>query len=144
MQREVLSDAQARTKGIHLPCLLETVREQGILRPSTQRGMGGTRPHAWRTDDELRTEFAEETTDFLIQTKRDRNQIVFCSGKCEDAHFDQQVCSNCGGTDGVADFPFPDSDAMPQLPKAMEQLSRPCGSRCLSARRKFCENPTGR
>ena len=60
----------------------------------------------------------------LITTKRQQNPIIFCSDKCEQAHFREVVCISCGNTDATIK-PFPNIDAVLQLNRCVER----CGAR---------------
>lgn len=68
------------------------------------------------SDDEIDTGFANqpETRRFLLDTKQQKNPIMFCSQVCEANFFAKVVCVNCGGEEANT-ISFPNVDALAAL-----------------------------
>ena len=75
-----------------------------------QREYSGEDPEK-RWEEAMKRLFPDQpdVVKFLIDTKRQKNPVIFCSETCEQKYFHQSICQRCGGTDAVA-YAFPDID----------------------------------
>ena len=61
-----------------------------------------------KTANEIRKTCPQEA-EFILDTQKKRNPIMFCSGKCEDSWMKTLVCVKCDGLESKTE-PFPNID----------------------------------